>query len=183
MLYIMRHGRTDWNNEHRLQGCTDIPLNDEGRKMAKDAVEEYKDIYLDVCYCSPLVRARETAEIFLADRDIPLIFDDRLKEMGFGVYEGFANSFDHPDCPVNVLFFHPEAYTTPVEGGESLQELFKRTGEFIKEVVEPDLAAGKDVLIVGHGALNSAIICQIKKRDVSEFWAEGIPNCKIQKIL
>ena len=65
MLYIMRHGRTDWNVRHKLQGRTDIPLNEEGRRMAEKAREEYRDVPLDICFCSPLIRARETAEIVL----------------------------------------------------------------------------------------------------------------------
>ena len=54
MLYIMRHGKTDWNVLHKLQGRTDIPLNEEGRNMARKAAAIYKDINFDVCYCSPL---------------------------------------------------------------------------------------------------------------------------------
>ena len=63
MLYIIRHGKTDWNALHKLQGRTDIPLNDEGRQMAEDARKEYRDVHFDVCFCSPLIRARETAEM------------------------------------------------------------------------------------------------------------------------
>ena len=77
MLYIMRHGRTDWNERHKLQGRTDIPLNANGRQMAEKAREEYADVHFDVCYCSPLIRARETAEIVLRGRNIPIIPDER----------------------------------------------------------------------------------------------------------
>lgn len=182
-LYIMRHGKTDWNAKHKLQGRTDIPLNDEGRRMAEKAREEYKDIHFDVCYCSPLIRAKETAEIVLRGRNIPVITDERLQEMSFGVYEGIENSFAIPDCPINVFFHHPEQYKTPVEGAESLDELYKRTGAFLKEVVEPQLEQGKDVLIVGHGAMNSSIVCQVKKLPVEKFWSEGIENCKLMKLL
>ena len=100
----MRHGKTDWNVKHKLQGKTDIPLNDEGRRMAENAGKQYSDIHFDVCYCSPLCRAKETAEIALKGRNIPIITDDRLQEMGFGVFEGTENSFQIPDCPINVLF-------------------------------------------------------------------------------
>lgn len=181
MLYIMRHGKTDWNARRKLQGNTDIPINDEGRQMAIDAAKEYKDIHFDVCYCSPLIRARETAELVLQGRDIPIIVDDRLREMGFGIYEGIENSFDIPDCPVNVLFFEPQNYKG-VEGGETLEDVFKRTGEFLREVVEPELAKGKDVLIVGHGAMNSVIVTQVKEKPVEKLWEEGIPNCKLFKL-
>ena len=50
MLYIMRHGKTEWNALHKLQGRTDIPLNDEGRLMARQACEKYKALNIDVCY-------------------------------------------------------------------------------------------------------------------------------------
>ena len=58
MLYIMRHGATDWNERHKLQGRTDVPLNADGRKMAEEAHDEYRNVHIDVCYCSPLIRAK-----------------------------------------------------------------------------------------------------------------------------
>lgn len=82
MLYIMRHGKTDWNAVHRLQGSEDIPLNEEGRQMARDARKKYGDLRFDICYCSPLQRAQETAEIFLEGSGTPILTDDRLREMG-----------------------------------------------------------------------------------------------------
>ena len=183
MLYIMRHGKTDWNALKKLQGCTDIPLNDEGRAMAAEAAEEYRNISFDVCYCSPLIRARETAGIFLKEREIPIIYDDRLKEMGFGIFEGIEKAFSIPDCPVNQFFEHPEEYIVPVEGGESMDSLFERTGEFLREVVYPELEKGKNILIMGHGAMNSCIICQVKYgSDRKRFWDEGIPNCRLIRI-
>jgi len=182
MLYIMRHGKTDWNALHKLQGRTDIALNDEGRSMARKANEEYKNVHIDVCYCSPLIRAYETAQILIGDREIPIITDERLVEMSFGEYEGIANSFEIPDCPINVLFQNPEQYVESVGGAETFEELFARTGEFLKEVIEPQLQAGKDVLIVGHGAMNASIVCQIKDLPIKDFWSAGLEQCKILQL-
>lgn len=182
MLYIMRHGKTDWNVKHKLQGRTDIPLNNDGRLMAENARKEYSGVHFDVCYCSPLSRARETAEIFLKDRNIPIITDERLLEMCFGIYEGIENSFQIPDCPINVLFKEPEKYITPVQNAESFEELFARTGDFIREVVEPQLEQGRDILIVGHGAMNSSIVCQIKGIPLDKFWSAGSENCKLMQL-
>ena len=152
--------------------------------MAEAARKEYKYVPIDICYCSPLIRAKETADIFLKGRDIPIVYDDRLKEMGFGIYEGVENSFSIPGCPVNEFFYHPEKYIEPVEGGESLDNLFGRTGAFLDEVVYPQLAEGKNILIIGHGAMNSAIVCRIKfSGDRSRFWEEGIPNCKLIQLI
>lgn len=182
MLYIMRHGKTDWNARRKLQGRTDIPLNEEGRIMAKKAGEEYHRIPFDVCYCSPLSRARETAEIVLQERNIPIIIDERLQEMSFGIFEGIENSFQIPDCPVNTLFRQPESYH-PVEKGESLEELYARTGEFIREIIEPRLQEGKHILIVGHGAMNLSIIGQIWGIPIEKFWSVEIENCKLMQLL
>lgn len=181
MLYIIRHGRTDWNDRHKLQGRTDVPLNDEGCRMAEEAREAYWDVHFDICFCSPLVRAKETAEILLRDRDVPVLYDDRLMELGFGSYEGLENSFDIPDCPINVLFFTPEQYVSP-PGAESLDDLFARTGAFLRERVDPLLEEGKDVLIVGHGAMNSSIVCQVRGLPRSQLWSAGIENCKLMQL-
>lgn len=183
MLYIMRHGKTDWNEEYKLQGRTDIALNNEGRNMAKLAAEEYKDVHFDVCYCSPLVRAKETAEIVLANRDIPIITDDRLKEMCFGDFEGMSYNFNTVNGPVDIIFHRPEEYVESIGGAETFSELFARTGEFLKEVVEPALKEEKDVLIVGHGAMNCSIICQVMNLPIEKFWSAGIENCKLKKLV
>lgn len=183
MLYIMRHGRTDWNDRHKLQGRTDIPLNGEGRRMAEKAGEEYRDIPLDLCFCSPLIRARETAEIVLRNRNVPIRTDDRLVEMGFGEYEGLENCFSIPDCPINVLFQKPEAYTRSVGGAETFEELFERTGAFLREEIDPLLAEGKDILIVGHGAMNLSIISRIRGLPREEFWTPGIESCKMIRLV
>ena len=69
MLYIMRHGKTEWNKIEKLQGSVDITLNDEGILVAQIAHDKYKEIKFDICYCSPLIRAKKTAEIFLEGKD------------------------------------------------------------------------------------------------------------------
>ena len=85
------------------------------------------------------------------------------------------------DSPIRTFFKEPEKYKG-VKEGETFYELFKRTGEFLKEVVMPDLNEGKDVLIVGHGAMNSSIMCQIRNLPLSKFWDAGIENCKLMKL-
>ena len=183
MLYIIRHGRTDWNDRHKLQGRTDVPLNEEGRRMAEEAGKAYRDVHFDICFCSPLIRAKETAEILLRGRDVPIQYDDRLMEMSFGSFEGLENSFDIPDCPINVLFFTPELYVSPPGGAESLDDLFARTGAFLEEKADPLVKEGKDVLIVGHGAMNSSIVCRVRHLPRADFWSAGIENCKLMRLI
>ena len=182
MIYIIRHGLTDWNIEKKLQGRTDISLNETGRKMAEEAGKLYKDVPFDICYSSPLLRARETAEILFSDRDVPIVYDDRLREMSFVIYEGIKVSFKDTNSPLYSLFKDPESYKGAAEG-ESFDDLFDRTGSFIKEIIEPAIEADKNVIIVGHGALNCSIICQMQNIPLKNFWSAGIENCKLKQII
>ena len=178
MLYLLRHGQTEWNVKYKLQGQSDIPLNEVGRAEAKAACKKYADIHFDACYCSPLMRARETAALVLDGRDLEIIPDNRLAEMSFGIYEGFEHVLSTPDCPVYTLFHDPEAYEA-VENGESVDDIFRRTGNFLAEVVAPAMKNGKDILIVGHGAMNSSIICQVQGLPRSRFLQEIPANCEL----
>ena len=83
-LYIMRHGETAWNVEGRLQGQSDTELNENGVRLAKVTAEGLKNIPFDLGISSPLRRAKHTAELVLAGRNVPLTTDDRLMELSFG---------------------------------------------------------------------------------------------------
>ena len=78
LLYIVRHGETDWNKAGKVQGRTDIPLNERGRYLAEATAEGMKDVRIDFCYTSPLIRAKETAQIILGEREIPLVEEKRI---------------------------------------------------------------------------------------------------------
>lgn len=182
MLYIMRHGKTDWNAVHRLQGSEDIPLNEEGRQMARDARKKYGDLRFDICYCSPLQRAQETAEIFLEGSGTPILTDDRLREMGFGMYEGTEHVTQKPECPVYTLFHDPVHYHA-VDGAESLEHLYAHSGSFIHDVLTPEVVSGKNVLIVAHGALDCSLICQYEEIPLEHFWDQLLGNCELRRLV
>ena len=87
-FYIIRHGQTNWNKEGRIQGKTDIELNEEGIKQAEEAKKILKDYPIDMIVSSPLKRARKTAEIINETRKAPIVLDKALEERGFGEFEG-----------------------------------------------------------------------------------------------
>lgn len=182
MIYIMRHGETDWNTRYKIQGQTDIPLNQHGIEMAKEAARKYSDMQFDLCFCSPLQRAMETARLFLSDKDTPIIPDERLLEMNMGEYEGTENVFSKPDCPVYKLFKDPVHYQAP-EGCESYQQVYERTGAFIKEILFSEENRSKDILIVGHCISNCSIINQFRNIDLEHFWDAAHDNCELIRLL
>ena len=90
-IYFIRHGETDWNIVKRLQGATDIPLNENGEALARETAEGLKEIPFDMVFTSPLKRAYRTAEIVKGNREIPLIIEERIREICFGDYEGLVS--------------------------------------------------------------------------------------------
>lgn len=91
-LLLVRHGETDWNAEGRLQGHTDRPLNDFGRRQAKALADELSDERLDAVYSSDLLRARETAEIVGERLGLPVVVDPDLREKNWGSWEGLTGA-------------------------------------------------------------------------------------------
>ncbi|MCR5835946.1 MAG: histidine phosphatase family protein [Lachnospiraceae bacterium] len=179
-IYIVRHGETRWNSKKRLQGSIDIPLNENGRAVAIDAGNRLDNVTFDAIYSSPLIRAYETACLIRGRKNIPIIRDDRLREMNFGVNEGQCKTEMEKDGtnPFNYFFNAPEKYFPP-ENGESFEELCQRTKDFMKEVIEPLEGEMNRVMIVGHGAMNKAIMCYIQNHGIEDFWKDGLQkNCE-----
>ena len=87
-IFMVRHGETEWNRQRRLQGRTDIPLNDAGLAEARRAAKALRDVNFDRIFTSPLQRARKTAEILRGSREIPVTAEPLLIEVSFGVGEG-----------------------------------------------------------------------------------------------
>jgi broad specificity phosphatase PhoE len=89
-FYFLRHGQTKWNAEGRFQGHTDIALNDVGLSQAHDAATILARCPVELIVASPLIRARQTAEIVARHLGKPLLMDDALKERHFGAFEGLV---------------------------------------------------------------------------------------------
>jgi broad specificity phosphatase PhoE len=89
-LLLVRHGETDWNADGRLQGQTDRPLSDYGRRQARKLAEELEGEELEAIYSSDLARARETAEIVGERLGLPVELDAELREKDWGTWEGLT---------------------------------------------------------------------------------------------
>lgn len=181
-LYLIRHGETDWNALKRLQGMTDIPLNEKGEELAQKTGEGMKEISIDLIYTSPLKRALRTAELIRGEKKIPIITDERIREISFGKYEGMVHKGEHynvPDKNFPDFFRAPEAYVTPPEG-ESLNQLLARTGDFLEELKNRKELEEKNILVSSHGAAVRALLCNIEHCSLSEFWGNGVhKNCGV----
>ena len=133
MLLIVRHGETDWNAEGKLQGHTDRPLNDYGRRQARALADRLADEPIDALYASDLSRARETAEILGEKLGLDVAVDPDLREKNWGNWEGLT-----PDERLHVEF-----------EGETSQAHRERTLRAVERIV--DRHPGGRVVVVTHG--------------------------------
>ena len=181
-LYMVRHGETDWNTERRLQGRVDIPLNEFGRSLAVKTGKGLKDIQFDICFTSPLKRARETAELILAGRETPIVDDLRITEMAFAVLEGLHCSKERWEVPDSFQsFFNDPANFEPAPGGESFAQVKKRTGDFLQWLYGQNQY--ENVLITTHGAALSGLINNIKGESLENYWGVGVhKNCAVTEV-
>lgn len=138
---FIRHGQTDWNLQGRLQGSSDIPLNDTGREQARAAAESLQAGSWEAIVSSPLSRARETAQIIADGLGIELgpAYDD-LIERDYGVAEGVVESEAEERWP---------GKSAP--GVESLDSVVERGRRALARIA--DDYGDRDVLIVCHGTL------------------------------
>lgn len=173
-IYLVRHGETDWNQAGLLQGQTDIALNAQGLEQAREAAERLKEVPFEIAFCSPLIRAKRTAETIIGDRKITITTDERLRELNFGPWEGvdIRTIKDAASQP----FTNPGSYIPP-EGAESFAQLYKRSGEFVDQVLLPLEGTYETVLVVAHGGVNRSILNPILNIPVDDFWRMHMGNC------
>ena len=181
-IYFVRHGETDWNKRSKIQGQADIPLNATGRMQAEQAAAQMVGVPVDIAYTSPLIRARETAEIFLAIKgNCPLETDPRLMEISYGVREGQSLTLIRK-CPFVALhnyFAHPEKYVPPRKG-ETILELKARCRSFLDERVYGGERRFSSIMIFTHGALIKGMASVVKQLPDRDFWSGAeVGNCSV----
>lgn len=184
LLYVLRHGITQWNKRKKVQGAVDIPLAPEGIELAEKTGEALKDVHFDICFTSPLTRAKQTARCVLGDRKIPVIEDKRIQEIDFGVLEGTqfkdvrGKIISHE---MEIFFEDPLKFKRP-KNGEDISDILKRTREFwIEKTTDPALT-DKTVLISSHGCAVRALLQNIYQ-DHAHFWHGCVPpNCSINLV-
>lgn len=178
-IYFVRHGQTEWNRRKKLQGQADLPLNEQGRADAKRAAGILKEIPFDVIYCSPLIRAVETADIIGSCQAVDVIVHEKLMEIAYGKYEGYdlIAAENDPSCEVYRYFHAPQTFHA-AEGGETLTHLKARCRSFLDEIREKD--TGKCVLAVCHGTFIRGIISTVCHLSDADFWkGREQGNCSI----
>ena len=160
-IYLVRHGETDLNKEHIMQGRTGNPqINKNGIMQATSLKNKLKDVEFTVCFTSPLIRAWSTAMVIVGER-VEIKEDERLIERGLGSLEGKST-----DC-YDVKKYWDYNLNSNDDDVEPIQDIFKRCNEFIGDLKnkynDEDI-----ILIVSHGAVTRCLHHILKNSDLNK---------------
>lgn len=152
-LYLIRHGETEWNRAKKVQGWNDSPLTELGQSQARSVAgilaAEIADPTDAILYCSPLGRARATAEIIAAELGLDFglcRFDEDLKELNTGRWDGLTFQEIAAAFPDDLDHFREDSWRNRPPGGESYAMLSARIGNWLDRLEDSG-----PVLVVSHG--------------------------------
>lgn len=150
-IFLVRHGQTDWNVQHKVQGKADIDLNHTGIGQASETSKKLINTQIDLVICSTLKRTMQTAQVINAERNIPIIYDERISERDFGEMEGkHQEDFDFKG-------FWSYKKNIRYETAENIQNFFKRIYSFLDDIIVKH--RDMNILLVTHGGVSIPVDC------------------------
>lgn len=162
-ICIARHGETDWNAAGILQGWTDVPLNDGGRRKAREMAAAFAGAGFSAIWSSPLSRARETAEIIARALQLPApVCHDGLKERNFGAIQGIPKLEVGESNPILLQQILRRNPATVFDGGEPMDEFADRVLGAIMAIGAAH--GGERVLVIIHGWVMDVVTRHIDGR-------------------
>lgn len=174
-LYVVRHGQTDWNILKKVQGKADIDLNETGKKQALEIQKELFNTKIDLIICSPLKRAKQTAEI-INNKNVPIIYDDRISERDFGELEGKKqDDFDFAG-------FWSYNKNIQYDKAENIRIFFERIYSFLDDI--KNNYSNSNVLLVTHGGVSIPIDCYFNEIPIDDdLLSLVLKNCEVKKYI
>ncbi|MBQ2824782.1 MAG: histidine phosphatase family protein [Clostridia bacterium] len=173
-LYAARHGETEYNAQFRVCGLTDLELTEKGKEQARELAENVRDKNIDLIISSPLKRAVTTGGIVAEKLNVPVIYDKRIIEHNYGIYEG-KSGFDENfmNNKRNLAYRYPQ--------GESVLQVAHRVYGFIDEIKEK--YKDKNVLLVCHGGICRVIRTYFTDMTTDEFVNYYQSNCGFEEYI
>jgi probable phosphoglycerate mutase len=180
LILLARHGETDYNAPPaRVQGWTDVPLNDRGREQARRLAQAAAGEGIRALWSSQLSRARETAEIVGAELGLgePRI-DERLAESNRGDWEGRLIDEIRRDEPEAWAAWRRAGEASRFPGGESLGEHMARVSAALDEIAAGEVPA----LVVCHGGTIRCAFARAHPRGLDAFHELAVPNAELMRL-
>lgn len=178
-IFLLRHGETEWNIEKVFRGRAEVPLTENGKMQAKFAAEHLKGKGIKAIYTSPLIRAKETADIVAEVLNLKCISDERITGLNFGEWQGRPYSEIEKEYPDEFRKYKTAPHEFKSPNGETLDEAMKRSLNLLTDI-ESKYQDGK-VLIVTHRVICKLMLLGILGLDSSRFWQLYPDTCSLSE--
>lgn len=175
-LIAVRHGQTDWNPIHRIQGLTDTDLNETGIRQMEEAALRLRDEPIDVIYTSTITRGYHSADIVNRYHQVPVIREPDLGELDQGEWQGhLVRELEEESEEYRRWQKNPMEVTPP--GGVHVKDFAARviakiTGVLIRH-------QGRTICLVSHEVTNAVLRCHFNNIDLSRIWRHSPSNSDI----
>ncbi|HMN93679.1 MAG TPA: histidine phosphatase family protein [Hydrogenophaga sp.] len=180
-ILAIRHGETAWNRDTRIQGHTDIELNDHGRWQAGRLAQALQGEPIAAFYASDLSRARETAEAVARHHGARVQTHHGLRERSFGRFEGQTWAELEARFPVEALAWRKRVPDFAPPGGESLLQLRERVVSTVEQLASRH--PGEQVLLVAHGGVLDILYRAATRLELQAPRSWELPNTAINRLL
>jgi broad specificity phosphatase PhoE len=178
-IILVRHGRTPWNKDKIFRGTVDIPHDDVGREEARLAGEWLKGETIHAAYCSPLARARDTAQAIARHHGLQVTDLPGLIDLNYGDWQGVPLSEVKVKWAELYRQWETAPHTVRFPQGETLEECSRRAWAAVEEVVERH--PGQTVLLAAHRVVNKVLLAKFIGLDNSHFWRLGQDTTAINR--
>ena len=177
LLFLVRHGQTDWNIDGRFQGRRDIPLNSRGVLQAEAAAGALRRLRFGSIWSSPLSRAHRTAQLIAAPHELDVSIQTDLTEISHGEWEGLRNTVVADRWPELLDEWHASPETVTMPAGESLNDVSVRSVRALRHI--RTASSEGNILVVAHDAVLKVLICHLLDAPLSSFWRFRLENGSI----
>jgi alpha-ribazole phosphatase/probable phosphoglycerate mutase len=173
-IYLVRHGETEWNASLKYQGQTDVPLSGKGRQQADLLGKRLDALEIEGFYSSNLIRAYDTAMIISQHHNQEIVKLPELKELNFGLWEGMNFNEIKSKYPEEINMLWEKPLHTRVPGGETIDEMIKRTVKAVKTIVKSHNKG--NIVLVSHGGVIRSIVGTVLGMDMNNYWRLRLDN-------
>ena len=167
---MIRHGETALNVKGCYYGRTDAVLSEKGISQARYLKEILKEVYFDYIVASPLVRAYNTAQIVMEEREQEIFGDRRLMEQDFGIFEGMTYKEIQNIYPKELDAWNEEFSTYRIPKGESFADVRSRAEDFLRDIPSGRESKGEKMLIVAHKGTLGHLLAAMLKLPLDGYW-------------
>jgi len=175
-IMLIRHGDTDWNVEEIFRGRVDVELNAAGVRQAQLLARFLEGVPMEAVYSSPLKRAFRTAEIVAAPHGLDVIAKQELVDFHFGAWQGMSHDAVRDEFKALYYEWLKNPHRVRILGGETLDEVKRRAGRLINEVIATNAGT---VALVSHRVIHKVMICSLLGLDNSHFWDIELDTCGV----